>query len=726
MKRRSFLQLSGMSLATSMLAGCRKGNEKLIPFLVPPDDGITPGTANYYASACRQCPAGCGILVRVSEGRAKKVEGNPRHPVNHGKLCSRGQAMLQELYHPDRLKQPLIRTGPRGSGQFEAVSWEVGLKQLAEDLAPFQQPGSSGMALFSAPLRGSLATLVKNFLSHFPSSRHLAWEPLHPEWLAQGMLGALGTPDYDLENTQYLLSFGADFLESHLSPVHYGHAFGRMRQTRPTVRGRFSYIGPRLSMTAASADRWLPTRPGTEWALAFGIARRLLQSRRYDPDAVKAAGLSPDAVASLVSDFDEPRVAELTGVNLADVRTTIDEAVSIAPALAIVGEMVAWQSNAPAAIAAVELLNIMFGNLNKPGGIYYSPSPGESISSGYAELPGLVQQMERQELQLALVYGSNPVYSLPPSSRFQQAFSKVPRVISFASFLDDTSRQADLILPDHSNLESWGDIVPATRVRPEVIGLMQPVVKPLHDTRSFPDVLLAAAKALGGELAKQFPQASYLQWLENDLTRRIPQLAGGDRRKQLDRLLQQGGWFGREAAPVQPRAVKPVEVPRAAEYAGAVEQFPLLLQIYPSSNYYDGRSSHLPWLQQLPDPMTTAVWGSWLEINPQTARKLGIKHGDLVEVRSLAGSIQLPAILYPGIRPELVASPIGQGHQGMGRYADGRGANPLQLLAQPGDPQQQLPSWGATRVQIRRLSEASELVTAGHAEGSYRRELLGL
>jgi len=334
--------------------------------------------------------------------------------------------------------------------------------------------------------------------------------------------------------------------------------------------------------------------------------------------------------------------------------------------------------------------------------------------------------MDQEQLQLMLVYGSNPVYTLPSGSGFTQALSKVAHIISFSSFLDDTSRQADLILPDHSNLESWGDLVPPAGTRSTVIGLMQPVVKPLYDTRAFPDVLLALAKALGGELVKQFPEDSYLKWLEQDLSRRIPELAIGNRQQNLDRLLQQGGWFGPAAVPVVPKSLALPQPPQAAEFSGPPEQSPLQLQIYASLNFYDGRSSHLPWLQQLPDPMSTAVWGSWLEINPQTATKLGIRQGDLVEVSSPAGTLQLPAVVYPGIRPDVVACPIGQGHQGLGRYADGRGVNPLQLVALPQPSGSQLPAWGGTRVQIRRLADNGGLVTAGHPEGSYHRDLLGI
>src|SRR5512142_1884025 len=143
MDRRTFLQLSGLTAAGSLLAGCKSANEKLIPYLIPPDEGVTPGRAEYYASSCRSCPAGCGILVRVSEGRAKKIEGNPAHPVNRGRLCAWGQAALQELYHPDRVTQPLQRTGPRGSGQYRKISWKEGLGLLVEQLQFLQRDGAS-------------------------------------------------------------------------------------------------------------------------------------------------------------------------------------------------------------------------------------------------------------------------------------------------------------------------------------------------------------------------------------------------------------------------------------------------------------------------------------------------------------------------------------------------------------------------------------------------------
>jgi anaerobic selenocysteine-containing dehydrogenase len=150
------------------------------------------------------------------------------------------------------------------------------------------------------------------------------------------------------------------------------------------------------------------------------------------------------------------------------------------------------------------------------------------------------------------------------------------------------------------------------------------------------------------------------------------------------------------------------------------------LQVYPATAFGDGRGAQLPWLQQLPDPVTTAVWDAWVEINPGTAAGLGIAFGDLVEVSSPQGSLRLPAFLYPGIRPDTVAIPLGQGQQGGGRYARGRGANPLQLLVLSPDAGGAEPSWSATRVRVARVSANGGLVTAGHPKGSYRSDLIGI
>ncbi|MHC1698086.1 MAG: molybdopterin-dependent oxidoreductase [Geobacteraceae bacterium] len=736
MKRRTFLQLGGMTVASAFLAGCQSQNEKLIPYLIPLDEGVTPGKATYYASSCSSCPAGCGILVRVSEGRAKKIEGNPQHPVNRGRLCARGQAILQELYHPDRIQQPLRRSGTRGSGKFQKISWSEALNLLTDRLKELQRERNTGsLALLTPQLSGSLATLTDVFMRSFGSTNHLSYELLSPHWLSLANRQSFGQPDlpfYDLAETRYLLSFGADFVESHLSPVQYGNAFGRMRQGRDTVRGHFTYIGGRMSLTGASADRWMPAKPGSEGTLALGLARLILAESLHDKDALSANGLNQEELLARLQGYDLQRVAEETSLAKNSIVEVAREFATTRPSLAMAGETVAFQSNGPEAVRAIQLLNTLVGNLNRPGGVYPSgtaPLNGSlsGTESSFSELRALIESMRAGRIKAVLIK-SNPVHTVPPVTGFQEALDTVPFIVSFATVLDDTALHADLVLPDNAALESWGDVVPRAGTRGKVYGMMQPVVTPLYDTRQFAEVLLATASRLGGPLAAALPQKSFVEYLKFSLAQRFSSRMEEDFQAFWVELLRSGGHLafdqGQEKQYRWAAASDVPDLPSPA-FVGDAKQFPLHLQVYPSTAFHDGRGAVHPWLQQLPDPMSTVVWGSWIEINPKTAASLGISHGDLVEVTSPRSSLRLPAVVYPGIRPDMVAIPLGQGHKAGGRYAKDRGVNPLTLLGLLKDREQHA-AWNATRVRITRISQKGDLVTAGHPEGSYRSELIGI
>ena len=730
MDRRTFLKLSGITSAVAALAGCKSANEKLIPYLIPPDEGITPGIANYYASTCRSCPVGCGVLVRVSEGRAKKIEGNPLHPVNRGKLCARGQAALQELYHPDRVPQPLKRTGARGSGEFTKITWEEALTLLVGQLKNLQQSKTTDrLALMTPQLAGTLSELTTRFMRSYGSPNHISYELLCPDWLRTAnrkSFGQASLPHYDMADTRYLLSFGADFVESHLSPVQYGYAFGKMRQGRDTVRGHFTYVGGRLSLTAASADRWMPARPGSEGTLALGIARLILAESLYDRASIAANGLHVETLLQGLKAHDLGRVAEETGLAQQAIAEVAREFATTRPSLAMAGESVAFQSNGPESVRAVQLLNVLVGNMNHTGGIYADNGSPDGPTNSFDDLFSLIKKMGADGIQTALIY-SDPVHTLPPATGFQEALSKVPFIVSFSSLMDDTALQADLILPDHAALESWGDLIPVAGTRDSVVGLMQPVVTPVFDTRQFSEVMMTAAHELGGQMKAAFPYETYLDMLKAGMKKRVNLAGGKDFEATWVDLLQKGGLFKtsqNQGKGYRWSAGAGLPNPAKPDFIGNEKEFPLHLQVYPSTAFYDGRGASLPWLQQLPDPMTTVVWDSWVELNPKTAAELGISFGDLVEVISPQGSVRVPAVIYPGIRPDLAAIPLGQGHRDRGRYAKARGANALALVAVIMEGTKPQPAWNATRVRIKRISDKGDLVTAGHPQGSYRSELI--
>ena len=185
MERRDFLKISAAAGATAALEGCGNPDHQLIRFI--PEEDLIPGIATWKPSVCTLCPAGCGLLVRVMQGEAevvrdgrlgllkmglaKKLEGNPSHPINQGKLCPRGQAGLQVTYHPDRLKGPLARVGPRGSGQFREVSWDDAIKQLTSQLSDLQASNQEGgLALITSPIRGQKRAIFEVFANHFKKS----------------------------------------------------------------------------------------------------------------------------------------------------------------------------------------------------------------------------------------------------------------------------------------------------------------------------------------------------------------------------------------------------------------------------------------------------------------------------------------------------------------------------------------------------------------------------
>ena len=279
------------------LEGCRSAEKQLIRFV--PEQEMVPGIATWKPSVCTLCSAGCGLLVRVMQGEAevvrrgqqglikmglaKKLEGNPQHPVNRGKLCARGQAGLQVLYHPDRITHPIKRTGARGSGEFQQITWDDALKEVAAHLITLQRSNSANsLAFLARPLHGQRQELIARFLKAYGAPPAVWYQPFDEAVLRQANLLSFGhpaLPTFDLARADYVISFGADFLGTWNSPVAQSAGYGEMRQGRPGRRAKFVQVESRMSQTGANADEWIPCRPGTEGALALGIAHVILSEK---------------------------------------------------------------------------------------------------------------------------------------------------------------------------------------------------------------------------------------------------------------------------------------------------------------------------------------------------------------------------------------------------------------------------------------------------------------
>jgi len=736
LKRRDFLKaigIGGVGTGAGFMFGkaTKPPGASLIPYLVPPED-IIPGVGAWYSSLCTQCSAGCGTIVKVMEGRAKKIEGNPLHPVNKGKLCARGHASLQALYNPDRIKGPLKRSGQRGDENFVEISWDEGLSILSQKLSGLAKTGDADkLYMLSTPLRGHLNTLAKGFLNAYGSNNLLHYELFEEKNLRFAnhlSMGLNSIPHYDIENTKYLLSFGADFSIHGPSPVNHSYGYGQMRQGQGGVRGKLVQVEPRMSLTGANADEWIPAKPGTEAVFALSLAHVVLEEGFYK-------GADAGSWKSLLEEFTPKNAAAITDVSEERIHHIAHEFASARPSLAIGGDNLSSYENGLSGHVAVNILNYLAGNIGIKGGVL--PNPEETfngpVKADFADrLTALTSAARASKVKMLIVHNTNPVFATPGDLKTAQALNKVPFIVSTSSFMDETTAMADLILPTHTSLEDWGDDFAEPSVGYGVSTLMQPAVTPVFNTKSLGDIMLSAASSLGGRVRDRLPWQTFGDFLKEswrNIHRNSKEMkakaAGFD--EFWGNLLKDGGWWEsdrnvKSPATISAARVKPAVSEKPSQFEGNEKDFPYYLIVYPQAGHHDGRGANLPWLQELPDPMTSVVWGSWVEMNPKTAKGLGLKEGDMVAVKSPYGEIAAPLYLYPAIRPDTIGLPIGQGHKSYGRYAKNRGANPLGILPFKEDKRSGALALNSTRVSVSRSGKAGKLVkmeasTSEHGRG---------
>ncbi len=653
-KRRDFLKVVGAGGAGAGMLGCStEGVEKLLPYVIP-DEEITPGVATWYTSVCEECPAACGIWVKTREGRVVKVEGNPDHPVSQGALCSRGFSSVQGLYNPDRLTSPMVREGEG----FRPVEWDEAEALLAQRLA-----GEASNLFLAGPMGPSMTELVDTFMAEV-GGRRVEYDALAEAPLRDATRIAFGRnvlPSFDFSRARLIYSFGADFLETWLSPVAYQHGFARMSGVDAYgSKGRMVFLSPRLSLTGQNADEWVPLPAGSEAAVALGMAH-----------VVAREGGDAGPYQALLEGYDPRTAADASGIPAEEIERLGLEFIQDAPSLAVGPGVAGHHRNATATNLAVLILNAVAGNVGRT--VRLRQVDEGAPSRPYAELREAMTTMDGTGV--VMVRGTNPAYSLPPSVGFAEAFASAGFRVSFAETMDETAALCDLILPDRHFLESWGDSNPRSGIHALRQPAMQPV--PHFDSRQTGDVLLSVLGRMGVETgAGTFSDFLRGQW-QNLHTDLVPD-AGFEAfwREALRRGVVEVPGTAESAAPLRSPDSALSFDPPALDGEGD-----LTLMVYPSSRFGDGKQANRPWLQELPDPVSKLAWHSWVEVHPVTAEALGLGNGDVARVASPHGSVEVPVWIYPGIREDTVALAMGGGHTDYGRYADGNGVNPMVLLS---------------------------------------------
>jgi len=631
--RRDFLKIVGLSAGAAAAAGCSDPADKLIPYVIQPEE-ITPGIPVVYASTCQECTAACGLHVKTREGRPIKLEGNPEHPINKGRLCARGQAGIGRTYHPDRIEGPASRSS---DGSLQAMTWDDAKNKLAAKLGS----SASKTWILGGSVGPSLDGLIDTFAGAAGIAGRLTYEPFGQQALiraSESVFEISAAPIFDLSDADLVIDFGSDFLDTGTSPIEHTGQFSKNRDVTDHSDGgaRLIAIGPRQNLTASNADHWVPTAAGSEGLLALALAKAVA--------SLKGTTVASEAVAGA----DIGAAMKTAGIDRAGFDRLVGKIASAKHAVALPPGVAATTTAGAGAAAAVLLLNAVVGAL---GSQLTYPAEDAKPAASLKDVLALVGEMKQGNVECLLIHDLNPVFSLPESADFKGALAKVGLVVSFASLADETTEAANMLLPDHTPMESWGDASP----RPGVRSLVQPTIRPLFDTQAFADTLLGVARAMGGTVAAAAPGGSWKSVVESNWSD-----------TNWRQALARGGVF--ETVPTREVVVSAGTgnlTPSAPRLQGSGG---LTVIAFPHSYLGGGRGAALPWLQEIPHPVTKLSWNTWAEISFATAKELDVVFGDVVSIATDSGSIDVSVYPRGGVRDDVIAIPIGQGHT-VGHYA---------------------------------------------------------
>jgi len=680
MNRRTFLKLASMG-SVAFAAGCAPDPEKHLYTLVNAPHDMVSGQPTWYATACRECPAGCGILAKNREGRVIKLEGNPLHPINRGALCIRGQAALQGLYNPDRLTTPLLKT----DGKWRPIHFKYAQSLIRQKAYQAASNGSNRIGLITEIVGQTQLDLFSRAMRQFNCPAPLIFEPLACEALKFAQTQVFGrpmVPGLHLDQADAIFGFGADFLETWISPAEYARRFKVMHGYQNGQKGFFAQVSPLQTITGANADLWLACRPGTEAFVALGLIGTVLAGKKgVDlPQALR------DALGSLSRLYPPEMVERISGVSIAN-QERLGWKLMAARRPVILGCGAGGSgTSAAAAELAVLLLNLALDS--RLALFDYTRRHRIEISHTRADIRQFFNQLDSGPMELALLNQVNPVYALPNGAQIAEQLSRPDRfVVAFSSFMDETAAAADLILPVQTPLESWD----AYESKHGLITTMQPAMGKINNHPGLGNFFLNLPN----------PDSSSAKPYKSRLMRAI---SGETPPRDWLSMLQRGGHFPDDAktGSAPPMANTTQAVATLGQYLSQLANLtpaPCLIA-GPSIRFFDGRGANRPWLNETPDTITQIAWQSTVLIHPETATAHRLKDGDIIELRTPHGKMDAPVYPYAGIFAGCAAIAMGQGHTAFGRYAKQQGVNPISALPATTDAGSGAPDFIASGIEI--------------------------
>ncbi len=568
--RRDFLKYLGFGLgAATVAASCEIPVKKAIPYVVKPDS-IVPGVATYYASSFVNGGDYCSILVKTREGRPIKIEGNPSSPITKGGTSARAQACVLDLYNNERIQAPMSVSGGKLG---DKMTWDDLDKAVMGKLTP----GSNIRILTNTILSPTTKQAIADFKVKYPNTRVVTYDPISSAAMLlanEACFGDRAIPSYHFDKANVVVTFGADFLGSWISPVEYAADWVKTRTIKNVKNAKMSRliaVENGMSMTGSNADNRILIRPSEQGAAILTL---------YN-EVAKLAG------AETVS---EQKVNDAASKALKEAAKEL---------VANQGKcLIVSNSNDKNVQIVINKLNDVLGSYGNTMSFDDASLQKQGIETN---VQTLIKEMGAGSVDVVLVNGANPAYDLPNADAFKNAFAKVGTKISFAGVIDETTALCDYVAPNHNLLESWGDAEP----KRGHYSLIQPTIAPLYDTRQKEMSLL---KWAGVQVS------SYVDYLKANWQNNIS--AG-----QSSFASFQGFWDNALHDGVFASAKTSAATAFAGDVAGAASSIKggsnngVEIDFYETVNMGAGQYADNPWLQEMPDPVNRTVWGNYLGVN---------------------------------------------------------------------------------------------------------------
>lgn len=649
LSRRKFLALLGASAALAGTA-CTDYRDKgeIVPYNNKPEE-ITVGKPNYYSSTCTACANACGILIKTREGRPIKVDGNPDHPVNKGKICARGQANILNLYDPERLKTPLLGR----NSVFNEISWKDADDVIIKSLA---SANGKEIAIITNPvISPTTLKVLEDFKQKYPTTKIYSYSFFNQDVKNSAWQKTFGSPKYPLvkwNEAKIIVSLESDFLGTDGNKVENSRLFAQGRDVDSKTFNRLYCIDSTLTITGNNADYRLRLAPEAQFEFVMSLMNEL-SSKGVLGLSINTSGYSLNGFADKynlkkkVLDHLVKDLAANKGKAIIDAGSSLPENVHI----------------------AVNLLNEALGNSL----MFRTDSSPVSLmeNSTLKDFETLVQNMNNGNVAAVIHFNCNPVYHLPNDYGYKKALSKVENVVTLSERENETTFESKFILPINHNFESWGD----AKTRTGIISLLQPVINPINKTREKESILLTW---INGK-SDSYNETLYHQYLMKNWESSIyPSLNSKiDFKRFWFGALHDGVVLTNDSASF----TKSYNASVINLLTNTTSANGFTVVIKENYNVGDGSFSHNGWMQELPHPVSKISWDNYAALSEKTCKELGVKNNDVIEIKVKDRKLTLPVFMQAGSADNVVVIESGFGRTNSGTVANDVGFNVNQLMS---------------------------------------------